>query len=274
MHESLKNKVVVITGGSGVLCSTIAKELAKNEMRVVILNRNYNNGEKIVEEIRSSGGYAVNYAVDVLDKSSLSNIKNQIYKEFGQIDILINGAGGNSPQAITNKEIFESIDDENNFFDLTISGVNQVFNTNFLGTFIAIQTFGKELIKAKGSIINISSMSSYSPMTKVPAYSAAKASINNFTQWLAVHFAKVGLRVNAIAPGFFITEQNHYLLLDEQDQYTPRATKIIESTPQKRFGEPKDLLGAILFLADEQYSSFVTGITIPIDGGFMAYSGV
>ncbi|MFL1998071.1 SDR family oxidoreductase [Lysinibacillus irui] len=274
VHEALQNKVAVVTGGSGVLCSEMARELARQGMRVAILNRTAQKGEAVVQSIKENGGEAINFTVDVLNKESLIAARQAILQRYGQIDVLINGAGGNHPDAITADEVYKEESITPNFFELTSNGFESVFSNNFTGTFIASQVFGEALLKTKGTIINISSMSSYSPMTKVPAYSAAKAAINNFTQWMAVHFAEAGLRVNAIAPGFFITEQNRNLLLTEDGSLTTRSEKIITATPQKRFGKPQDLLGTLLFLADDTYSAFVTGVTIPVDGGFMAYSGV
>ncbi|WP_370046770.1 SDR family oxidoreductase [Lysinibacillus sp. RC79] len=274
VHEALQNKVAVVTGGSGVLCSEMAKELAKQGMRVAILNRTAQKGEAVVQSIKENGGEAINFPVDVLNKESLIAARQAILQQYGQIDVLINGAGGNHPDAITTDEVYKEESITPNFFELTPSGFESVFSNNFTGTFLAVQVFGEALLKTKGTIINISSMSSYAPMTKVPAYSAAKAAINNFTQWMAVHFAEAGIRVNAIAPGFFITEQNRNLLLTEDGSLTARSEKIITATPQKRFGKPQDLLGTLLFLADDTYSAFVTGVTIPVDGGFMSYSGV
>ncbi|MGG2071871.1 SDR family oxidoreductase [Lysinibacillus irui] len=274
VHEALQNKVAVVTGGSGVLCSEMARELARQGMRVAILNRTAQKGEAVVQSIKENGGEAINFTVDVLNKESLIAARQAILQRYGQIDVLINGAGGNHPDAITADEVYKEESITPNFFELTSNGFESVFSNNFTGTFIASQVFGEALLKTKGTIINISSMSSYAPMTKVPAYSAAKAAINNFTQWMAVHFAEAGLRVNAIAPGFFITEQNRNLLLTEDGSLTTRSEKIITATPQKRFGKPQDLLGTLLFLADDTYSAFVTGVTIPVDGGFMAYSGV
>ncbi|MEY2362791.1 SDR family oxidoreductase [Lysinibacillus capsici] len=274
VHEALQNKVAVVTGGSGVLCSEMAMELARQGMRVAILNRTAQKGEAVVRSITENGGEAINFSVDVLNKESLIAARQAILQQYGQIDVLINGAGGNHPDAITADEVYKEQSNTPNFFELTPSGFESVFSNNFTGTFLAAQVFGEALLRTKGTIINISSMSSYAPMTKVPAYSAAKAAINNFTQWMAVHFAEAGLRVNAIAPGFFITEQNRNLLLTEDGSLTARSEKIIAATPQKRFGKPQDLLGTLLFLADDTYSAFVTGVTIPVDGGFMAYSGV
>ncbi|MCM0624800.1 SDR family oxidoreductase [Lysinibacillus sp. OL1_EC] len=274
VHEALQNKVAVVTGGSGVLCSEMAMELARQGMRVAILNRTAQKGEAVVRSITENGGEAINFSVDVLNKESLIAARQAILQQYGQIDVLINGAGGNHPDAITADEVYKEQSATPNFFELTPNGFESVFSNNFTGTFLAAQVFGEALLRTKGTIINISSMSSYAPMTKVPAYSAAKAAINNFTQWMAVHFAEAGLRVNAIAPGFFITEQNRNLLLTEDGSLTARSEKIITATPQKRFGKPQDLLGTLLFLADDTYSAFVTGVTIPVDGGFMAYSGV
>ncbi|MBF0840377.1 SDR family oxidoreductase [Mammaliicoccus lentus] len=273
-HENLKGKVIVITGGSGVLCRTIAKALAKQDMKIAILNRTFEKGAQIVKEIEQEGGTANNYSADVTSEEDLVKAKEAILTDYGQIDYLINGAGGNHPDAITEGEAYDS-KDKKNFFSLEKSGFEQVFNNNFIGSFVAAKVFGEELLKSEhAGIINFSSMSAYSPMTKVPAYSAAKAAINNFTQWLAVYFAEEDIRVNAIAPGFFLTEQNKDLLLNEDGSLTERSNKIISQTPLGEFGEPEALIGTTLWLLDKEYSSFVNGITVPVDGGFMAYSGV
>lgn len=275
IHENLSNRVAVITGGSGVLCSKMAVELARHGVRVAILNRTAEKGQEVVELIEQTGGTAISIAADVLDRASLENARGKIIEAFGRVDLLINGAGGNHPDAITAPEKYGEEAEGKSFFDLDESGFSQVFASNFTGTFLASQVFGKELLQVEAPVIvNVSSMSAYAPMTKVPAYSAAKASINNFTMWMAVHFAEAGLRVNAIAPGFFLTKQNRDLLLNEDGSLTARSNKIITSTPMKRFGQPEDLLGTLLWLVDESYSGFVTGITVPVDGGFMAYSGV
>ncbi|ETT87473.1 SDR family oxidoreductase [Viridibacillus sp. FSL R5-0477] len=275
IHENLTGRVAVITGGSGVLCSRMAIELARHGMKIAILNRTAAKGQVIVDEIVSAGGTAISVVTDVLSRDELVLAKEQVLKQFGRIDLLINGAGGNDADAITSTEIYEEETEGKSFFDLKEEGFYKVFSSNFTGSFLASQVFGEVLLKSESpSIINISSMSAYSPMTKVPAYSAAKASINNFTQWMAVHFAEAGLRVNAIAPGFFLTKQNHNLLVNEEGGYTPRSKKILTATPMKRFGQPEDLLGTLLWLSDEAYSGFVTGITVPVDGGFIAYSGV
>lgn len=275
IHEQLKGRVAVVTGGSGVLCSEMCRELSRHGVSVAILNRTAEKGETVAEEIRSQGGNAIAFAADVLDRGSLVKARDEIISQFGQVDILINGAGGNHPDAITANETYGEEVEGKNFFDLDESGFSQVFASNFTGTFLASQVFGEKLLEQDSpTIINISSMSSYSPMTKVPAYSAAKSAINNFTMWMAVHFAETGLRVNSISPGFFLTKQNRNLLLNEDGSLTSRSNKIITHTPMKRFGKPEDLLGTLLWLVDESSSGFVTGITVPVDGGFMAYSGV
>ncbi|TWT04377.1 SDR family oxidoreductase [Planococcus sp. CPCC 101016] len=274
-HENIAGRTAVITGGSGVLCSEMARQLASQKVNVAILNRTAEKGQGVADEINESGGKAIAVAADVLDRASLEKAKEQILEAFGRIDILINGAGGNHPDAITDIEIHEEDAAGKSFFELGEDGFSRVFASNFTGSFLASQVFGKELLKQDAPVIlNISSMSAYSPMTKVPAYSAAKAAINNFTMWMAVHFAEENLRVNAIAPGFFLTTQNKDLLTNADGSLTPRSGKIMASTPMKRFGKPEDLVGTMLWLIDENYSGFVTGITIPVDGGFLAYSGV
>lgn len=274
-HKSLKNKVAVITGGSGVLCSAMAEELAKQGMKVAILNRTAEKGQEVVECIKAFNGEAIAVAADVMDKNSLINARNVILEKYNRIDLLINGAGGNHPDAITDAETYSEDLAVKGFFDLDPTGFSKVFDVNFTGTFLASQVFGEALLKQDTpAIINMSSMSSYTPLTKIPAYSGAKAAVNNFTEWMAVHFASTNLRVNAIAPGFFVTKQNEKLLLTEDGEFTARSKKIIAATPMSKFGKPDDLLGALLFLADASYSSFVTGVTIPVDGGFKSYSGV
>ncbi len=275
-HEKLAGRTAVITGGSGVLCSEMARALAAQDVNVAILNRTAEKGESVADEIKQAGGNAIAVAADVLDRSSLEQAKEEILKTYGRIDILINGAGGNHPDAITDIELHSDEEGKGKtFFDLEEDGFSRVFASNFTGSFLASQVFGKELLKQETPVIlNISSMSAYSPMTKVPAYSAAKSAINNFTMWMAVHFAEQNLRVNAIAPGFFLTAQNKDLLTNKDGSLTPRSGKIMASTPMKRFGKPEDLVGTMLWLLDENYSGFITGVTIPVDGGFLAYSGV
>lgn len=279
-HENLKGRVAVVTGGGGVLCGGFAKDLARQGVKVAVLDLRLDAAKKIAEEIRAEGFEAIGVACNVLEKESLENARAEINEKIGTCDILINGAGGNHPSGNTTKEKFELSDlnateDIKTFFDLDPKGIEFVFNLNFLGTLLTTQVFAKDMVgKENATIINISSMNSYKPLTKIPAYSAAKAAISNFTQFMAVHFSEVGLRVNAIAPGFFSTNQNKALLFNEDGSYTPRSEKIIGHTPLGRFGVPEDLTGTLLFLSDETYSKFVTGVIIPVDGGFSAYSGV
>lgn len=276
---NIKDKIAVITGGAGIICSTLARGLAAHGVRTVILDHNKDEACKIARQIeeqynvQSIGVYA-----SVLDESSLRNALSEIHEKLGTIDILINGAGGNSPAATTLLEKMEGTEDENldeTFFGLKIEGFDRVFDLNFKGTLIPSMVFAKDLIKKKsGVVINISSMNSYRPLTKIAAYSAAKAAINNFTQWLAVHFSKTGVRVNAIAPGFLLTNQNKFLLIDESTgSLTQRGKKIINGTPMERYCLPEELNGTLIYLVSD-LSKFVTGVVIPVDGGFSAYSGV
>ena len=275
---NLKDKVIVITGAGGVLCSMFAKALAETGARIALLDRNIENATMYANEIAAQGHIAKAYQVDVLDQESLEKAHQEILKDFGPCDILINGAGGNNAKAQTDNEYFKMEDlnsDIKTFFDLQKEGVEFVFNLNFLGTLIPTQVFAKDMVDRDGcNIINISSMNAYTPLTKIPAYSGAKAAISNFTQWLAVHFSKVGIRVNAIAPGFFVTKQNKDLLFNSDGTPTARTDKILNATPMGRFGEAEELIGALLFLLCNEASSFVTGVVIPVDGGFSAYSGV
>lgn len=280
-HENLKNRVAVITGGGGVLCGGFAKDLAALGIKVAVLDLNEAAAQAVVDKIKANGGEAIAVGCNVLEAESLEAAKAKINAAYGSCDILINGAGGNNPKGTTSKEtlelkdIAEKAEDVKTFFDLDPKGIEFVFNLNFLGTLLTTQCFAKEMVgKENACIINISSMNSFRPLTKIPAYSAAKAAISNFTQWMAVHFADVGIRVNAIAPGFFSTNQNKALLFNEDGSLTPRSNKIITHTPLRRFGVPADLTGSLYFLCDEEYSGFITGIILPVDGGFAAYSGV
>ena len=275
----LTGKTVVVTGGGGVLCSVFAKALGSCNANVAVLDLNLDAAETVAKEITETGGKAKGYKANVLDKESLTSVREEILKDFGSCDILINGAGGNNPKGTTTNEYFDKEDllkdDVKTFFDLDPDGVEFVFNLNFLGTLLPTQVFAKDLIeKDDASIINISSMNAFCPLTRIPAYSGAKAAISNFTQWLAVHFSKTNIRVNAIAPGFFLTNQNRTLLIDETGEYTARSQKILSQTPMDRFGSPEELVGTLLFLVSKDASSFVNGIVVPVDGGFSAYSGV
>ena len=274
----MKNKVVVITGAGGVLCSTIAKGYAKEGAKVALLDLKLESAQAVADEIVKAGGVAKAYAVNCLEKSTMEEAREKINKDLGACDILVNGAGGNHPKGTTSAEYFNQadVDDESkiSFFDLDEKGVDFVFKLNFLATFLTTQVFAKDMLGRGGIIINISSMNAFRPLTKIPAYSGAKASVSNFTQWLAVHFAGEGIRVNAIAPGFFVTNQNRALLFDDKGNPTPRTKKILAGTPMNRFGEAEELLGTVMWLSDNDKSGFVTGIVVPIDGGFSAYSGV
>ena len=272
-------KTAVITGAGGVLCSDFAVALAKYGCKVALVDINGGAIDGVVKNITSDGGEAAAFVADVLDRKSLERAKAGVFDVFGKCDILINGAGGNSPKCTTSKEYYEQGDIDNpeltNFFNLSKEGFDFVFGLNMMGTLLPTQVFSQDMLGREGcSILNISSMNAFTPLTKIPAYSAAKAAVSNFTQWLAVHFAGQKIRVNAIAPGFFVTNQNRALLFDDTGSPTARANKILAATPMGRFGEPKELLGTLLWLADTSKSGFVTGTVIPVDGGFSAYSGV
>ncbi|MGI6269129.1 MAG: SDR family oxidoreductase [Candidatus Howiella sp.] len=277
-QADLSGKVAVITGGGGVLCSAFGEALAASGAKVALLDISLPAAEAAAGRIRAAGGIAVGVQADCLNKESLAAAAETVRQELGPCDLLINGAGGNNPAATTAQEVFDpaSLDnpDEQSFFDIDGDRFGFVFDLNVKAAVLTTQVFAKEMLGRGGSILNVSSMNAFRPLTKIPAYSAAKAAVSNLTQWLAVYFAPAGIRVNAIAPGFFITNQNHDLLLNSDGSLKPRAEKIITHTPQKRFGEPADLVGTLLWLASEEASGFVNGTVIPVDGGFAAYSGV
>lgn len=271
------DKVVVITGAGGIICGKLAVEFAAKGAKVALLDLNEDAAQAYVDEIEAAGGVAKAYKTNVLDKEVLEEVREQVLADFGPTDILINGAGGNNPRATTDNEYHELDLPEGttDFFGLDQKGVEFVFNLNYLGTLLPTQVFAQDMIGREGAnIINISSMNAYTPLTKIPAYSGAKAAISNLTQWLAVHFSKVGIRCNAIAPGFFVTNQNRDLMFNEDGTPKARGEKILRNTPMDRFGEVEELVGGTFFLADENLASFVNGVVLPIDGGFSAYSGV
>lgn len=277
----LKNKVVVITGAGGILCSGFAKAVAKCGAKVALLDLNKKAADAVAEEITASGGTAIGIETNVLDVESIKKARNEVIEKLGTCDILINGAGGNNPKGTTSKDYLFKEDLESKeegiktFFDLDPKGIEFVFNLNFLGTLLPTQAFIKDMIgKEDVTVLNISSMNAFTPLTRIPAYSGAKAAVSNFTQWLAVHLSKVGIRVNAIAPGFFLTNQNRGLLVNEDGTYTERAQKIINATPMGRYGEVEELIGTLLWLLSSKASGFVNGVVVPVDGGFSAYSGV
>lgn len=277
--ESLKGQVCVVTGGAGVIGQAMLRALAAAGVKTVVADLNEEAAKTTATQLEADFGVkSIGLAVNVLDKDSLVAAKEIIHKELGKIDLLINGAGGNSPKATTALEQIPAggiSDMGKTLFGLEVEGFDKVFDLNFKGTLLPTMVFATDMVEAgRGSILNISSMNAFRPLTKIPAYSAAKASINNFTQWLAVHFAQTGVRVNAIAPGFFLTSQNRFLLTDEKTgEPTPRGLKITANTPMGRYGEVEELCGAVLFLLS-QAASFITGVVLPVDGGFSAYSGV
>ena len=277
----LSGKIALVTGGGGVLCSEFAKALAASGAKVAVCDLRVDAAQKVVDEITKDGGTAIAVGANVLDKASLEAARETILEKFGTVDILLNGAGGNNPKGTTSKDTLDPEDLEGaaegikTFFDLDPAGIEFVFNLNFLGTLLPTQVFAKDMAeKGDAVILNVSSMNAFRPLTRIPAYSGAKAAVSNFTQWLAVHFAKVGIRVNAIAPGFFLTNQNHDLLINPDGSYTARSQKILAHTPMNRFGVTDDLIGTLLGLVDNNASGFVNGTVIPVDGGFAAYSGV
>lgn len=275
--SDLNGKVAVITGGAGVIGLALCEALALAGVKIAIIDINREAAEQVAADVeKKCQSKCIGVEASVLDKSSLIAARAIVHEKLGKIDILINGAGGNSPKATTRVEQITDLNQlEDSFFGLEMEGFDKVFALNFTGTLLPTMVFADDMLKAgKGSILNISSMNSFKPLTKIPAYSAAKASINNFTQWLAVHLAKTGIRVNAIAPGFFLTNQNRFLLTDEKTgEATPRGKKIINNTPVGAYGKPEDLQGATLFLLSD-ISSFITGVIIPVDGGYSAFGGV
>ncbi len=277
MGHALEGKVVVVTGAGGVLCSEFARHYASLGAKVALLNRSFEKIEILEKELNAKGLTAKAYQVDVLDAERLSRVHSDIISDLGPVDILVNGAGGNMDAANTACEYHETGMDPSvrNFFNLDPSSISGVFNLNFMGTLLPTKEFAVDMIGREGcSILNVTSMASYKPLTKVLGYSAAKAAVNNLTEWLSVHFAHTGIRVNAVAPGFFSTKQNRTLLFDSEGNPTERSAKILRGTPMGRFGVPADLLGTVTYLVDSSASGFVTGVIIPVDGGFNAYSGV
>ena len=278
LNTDLTGKVAVVTGAGGILCSNFARALARAGARVALLDLNREAAQGCADEITAEGGVARAYRCNVLEPEECRAAAEAVLTDLGPCDILINGAGGNSPKATTDQEYFEPGDleaDTKSFFDLEADGVSFVFNLNFLGTLLPTQAFARQMVGRAGcSILNISSMNAFTPLTKIPAYSGAKAAVSNFTQWLAVHFSRVGIRVNAIAPGFFSTRQNARLLFREDGTPTARTGKILAATPMGRFGESEELEGALLFLVNNEAAGFITGVVLPVDGGFVCYSGV
>lgn len=277
MQVDLNGKVAVVTGAGGVICSVMAEALAACGAKVALLDLNPEAAQKAADVIVAAGYTAKGYKCNVLEKASIEEARDAIAADFGTCDILVNGAGGNNPRATTDNEYFhpEDMGEMKTFFDLDPDGVSFVFSLNYMGTLLPTQVFAKDMVGKEGAnIINIASMNAYTPLTKIPAYSGAKAAIVNFTEWLAVHFSKVGIRCNAIAPGFLATAQNRALLFNEDGTPTARTGKILAGTPMERFGEPEELVGALLFLASSEASGFVSGVCIPVDGAFASYSGV
>lgn len=276
----LTGRVAAVTGGGGVLGRYFCKALAKVGAKVAVMDLSEESAQIVAKEINDQGGTAIGVASNVLEVESLKEAKNAIEKTLGPVDILLNGAGGNHPNGTADDEFYNAEMKKQNpdlktFFDLDQEGVGFVMDLNFLGTFLPSQVFGQSMVEREGAtIINVSSMNAFTPLTKIPAYSGAKAAISNFTQWLSTYMSKTGVRVNAIAPGFLVTAQNEKLLLNKDGSYTARSEKILNATPMERFGEPEELIGAVLFLADSRLSSFITGVVLPVDGGFSAYSGV
>lgn len=275
-NVSFKDKVVVVTGAGGVLCGDMARAFAQAGAKVAALDLNEDKVKELAAEMQGQGYCCVGYKANVLEAEVLEEVHQQVLKDLGPCDILINGAGGNNPRATTDNEYqHEAKEGQKTFFDLESSGVDFVFKLNFQGTLLPTQVFAKDMVaKQSGCILNISSMNAYTPLTKIPAYSGAKAAISNFTQWLATHFAGSGIRCNAIAPGFLVSNQNRALLFNEDGTPTARSKKILEGTPTGRFVDSEELLGGVFFLCDDKAASAITGVVLPIDAGFSAYSGV
>ena len=276
LNIDYSNKVVVVTGAGGLICGAMARAFAQSGAKVAALDLNEEAVKKLADEITAEGFICKGYKANVLEPESLEAVHQAVLKDLGTCDILVNGAGGNNPRATTDNEYqHEAKEGGKSFFDLEASGVDFVFKLNFQGTLLPTQVFAKDMVaKSKGVILNISSMNAYTPITKIPAYSAAKAGISNFTQWLATHFAGTGIRCNAIAPGFLVSAQNKSLLFNEDGTPTARSAKILKGTPMDRFVDADELLGATLFLCDDKSASAITGVVLPIDCGFASYSGV
>lgn len=275
LNINLTDKVAVITGAGGVLCSAFSKALAQCGAKVAVLDLNEAAAQKVADEITAGGNKAIAVKVNCLDSASLNEAHDKVVAAFGPCDILINGAGGNNPRGTTDDEQFDAaVEGVKTFFDLDPAGVRFVFDLNVIAALMTTQVFAKDMIGRGGNIMNVSSMNAFRPLTKIPAYSGAKSAVSNFTQWLATYLAKSNIRVNAIAPGFFVTNQNRALLFTEDGKPTARTGKILAATPMGRFGEADELLGAVLFLLCDEAASFITGVVLPIDGGFSAYSGV
>ena len=277
----LSDKVIAVTGGGGVLCGCMARALAECGAKMAVLDLREEAAGAVVADIKANGGDALGVACNVLQRESLEDALTQVKAVYGPCNVLINGAGGNHPKGTTSKEylypedVADAAEGVVTFFDLDPEGIQFVFGLNFLGTLLPTQVFTRDMAASgKGVVINVSSMNAFTPLTKIPAYSAAKAAVSNFTQWLAVHMSKVGIRVNAIAPGFFLTDQNRSLLTNEDGSMTPRGKTIVDHTPMGRYGDPEDLIGALLWLVSDGGSGFVTGTVVAIDGGFSAFSGV
>lgn len=276
--KRFEGKTAVVTGGGGVLCSVFCRALAEEGCNVAVLDLKPESARRVADEIGSAGYKAIGLGANVLERESLEAAYSRIIEEFGGVDILINGAGGNHPRATTDKEYLELSDFDNNgghsFLGLSKSDISFVFDLNCLGTLLPTQVFVRGMVGREAAIVNITSMNAFRPLTKIPAYSAAKSAVSNLTMWLAVHFSKLNIRVNAIAPGFFVTAQNRSLLFNGDGSATERTEKILKATPMGRFGKPEELIGTLLYLCDNNASGFVNGTVIPVDGGFSAYSGV